>query len=99
MQTPIAALAPVDSPPVDWLGVPVAVLEAVDVAEDWVFVAVLDVEDEDDDVDVIVEAADNTAASEACHQMGIPSQAIVVVDRTELVVAVPRSCESPFCVG
>ncbi len=96
MQTPIAALAPVDSPLFDGIGVPVAVLEAVDEAEeDWVFVAVLDVELADD----IVEAADSTAASASSHQMGIPSQAIVLVARTELVVIVPRSCESPACVG
>ena len=67
----------------------------VDVAEDRVFVAVLDVEA----VDVIIEAADSTAESVACHQMGIPSHPIVVVDRTELVVTVPLSCESPACVG
>jgi hypothetical protein len=94
MQTPIAALAPVDSP-LDGLGVPVEVLEAVDVAEDWVLVTLLDSEA----VDVIVEAADSTTASEACHQMGIPSQATVVVARIELVVTVPRFCESPACVG
>jgi hypothetical protein len=94
MQTPIAALAPVDSP-LDGRGVPVEVLETVDVTEDWVLVTLLDGKAVDD----IVEAADSTTASEACHQMGIPSQSTVVAARIELVVTVPRFCESPACVG
>jgi hypothetical protein len=59
-QTPIAALAPVDSP-LEGARLFIGEGDVVDVAEDCVFVVVLDVEV----VDVIVEAADSTAALEA----------------------------------
>ena len=39
------------------------------------------------------EAAARAAASVACHQIGMPSQATVVESRTELVVTVPRASD------
>ena len=55
--------------------------------------------DKDEIAEVISEATDKTAASEACHHIGIPSQIICVGSRTELVVTAPRSSEVPAWVG
>lgn len=50
-------------------------------------------------VEVMVEAAARTAWSEACHQIGIPSQSTVAATSTERVVTVPRSIKVPSGVG
>jgi len=51
--------------------------------------------DKDEIAEVISEATDKAAASEACHHIRIPSQIICVGSRTELVVTAPRSSEVP----
>jgi hypothetical protein len=53
----------------------------------------------DEAVEVMVEAAASTAWSEACHQIGIPSQSTVIATSTECVVTVPRSSKVPAGVG
>lgn len=50
-------------------------------------------------VEVMVEAAARTAWSEACHQIGIPSQRTVIVTSTERIVTLPRAIKVPSGVG